>query len=188
MFTVPWWAFQVSCRCGSYKQPRQQHHQLRHNQPTKTHSPTVFLHQHIINLPIEICTALFLVEAPTAHNRMYFPAFLSVRGGLDADTTPWGFRIRAAVLDALSMLSDVFVEGCCNAVDCGVEVGGVEMLCSGVVRFPLGSREPSMSRPFEVGSVGGIGLWYGMVWYGMIWCGMVWYGVVWCGAVWCGMV
>ena len=66
MFTVPWWAFQVSYRCGSYKQPRQQHHQLRHNLATKTHSPTVFLHQYIINLPVEICTAFFLVEAPTA--------------------------------------------------------------------------------------------------------------------------
>ena len=51
MFTVPWWAFQVSCRYRSYKQPRQQPHQQRHTQPTKTHSPTVFLNQHIFNLP-----------------------------------------------------------------------------------------------------------------------------------------
>jgi hypothetical protein len=66
IFPVPWWAFQVSYRCGSYKQPRQQHHRLRHNQPTKKHSPTIFLHQYIINLPVEICRAFFLVEVPTA--------------------------------------------------------------------------------------------------------------------------
>ena len=109
MFTVPWWAFQVSCRCGSYKQPRQQHHQLRHNLATKTHSPTVFLYQYIINLPVEICTAFFLVEVLTARGVDLLPLveaafFMAMVLGLAPATRCFGLE-KIAVAVPLTLLA-----------------------------------------------------------------------------------